>query len=220
MEVGKNDYLENTLSVNVGIELLGGIFEKHLVRGSKLPCLKNTRITTTFDYQDCISIKIFQGERPLTRYCNLIGQLIVSDLPSDKAGKISVDLTLRFDKDELLTVEAYEVRTSKRLCVMISKSLLKNDTDVNLLLNSIDNKEKDEKLLKKLKLTIVLIDNARKMYENSANEKLVNDKMNEFVRFISENQDSISTDDCDQLLIAIKEFFDRNKLEIKHDNSA
>ena len=103
------------MSFNLGIGEFRGIFLKQLHRGSNLPCSNRVLLNTVIDYQESCVIEIYQGERPLSRYCNLLGTLLINDLPIDKAYKVEIAVKLSIDRDEVLTLNAIEMRKNKQL---------------------------------------------------------------------------------------------------------
>lgn len=183
---------------------------KHLKRGSILPCSETTTTTTIYDNQENLVIEIYQGERPLTRYCSLLGSLNVADLPLDKAEKVVIEVIFSVDKDEVLTVKARELKTNKKLTVVIEKAQLNANVD-NMVIEAIDNKLNDEKLVSKLNELDKLIETVRK---RCLNQPKITDKMNEFVDKISEFEKTIDIAGCDSMLNLIKGFIRKESINV------
>ena len=47
--------------------------------------------TTVRDNQTSVSLRIFSGERPICRYCDFLGQLVIPNLPKKLAGEVSIE---------------------------------------------------------------------------------------------------------------------------------
>ncbi|VFP85142.1 Chaperone protein HscA [Buchnera aphidicola (Cinara splendens)] len=104
--------LLDIVSISIGIELLGGIMEKMIVKGSKIPT-EVVKIFTTFkDNQTGFCINIFQGESKYVKNCKLLKKFKIKKLPPKKAGEIKIVIAFRIDADNLLSVTTQE-QTSK-----------------------------------------------------------------------------------------------------------
>ncbi len=198
----------------MGIGEFRGIFLKQLYRGSNLPCSNSVLLNTVIDYQESCIIEIYQGERPFSRYCNLLGTLMINDLPIDKAYKVEIGVKLSIDKDEVLTVNANELRNNKKLSVVIEKGKMSNENGVNMVLSALEHKDMDEKLLLKLDEVNDIIEKARMKYENTEYEALVFDKMNDFVSWITERKRTISILECEDCIFRIMKYIDDEHLSL------
>ncbi len=198
----------------MGIGEFRGIFLKQLHRGSNLPCSNNVLLNTVIDYQESCVIEIYQGERPFSRYCNLLGTLLINDLPLDKAYKVEIAVKLSIDRDEVLTLNAIEMRKNKQLSVTMEKAKMKDNT-YNLVLEALENKKEDEKLLEKLDELNDLIENLRMKYEDTEYESLVYDKMNDFVGWITERKKTINIQDCQNCIERITKYIKNQNLSIE-----
>jgi heat shock protein 5 len=210
MSISGKDYLDSSLSSSLGTGDYRGIFFKHLKRGVTLPCCETTTTTTIYDNQESLLVEIFQGERPLTRHCSLLGSLNVTDLPAEKAEMVLIEVTLTIDRDEVLTVKAKELKTNKKLSVVIEKAHMKTNAD-NMVIEAIDNKIQDERLVAKLNELDKLVESVRKKYGNQVKTM---DKMNEFVDIITEKEQTIDLKESEELINDIKEYLSSRKLSL------
>lgn len=212
----QKDYLDSTLSCSLGTGDYKGIFCKHLKRGTTLPCTSKTITTTIYDNQTSLLIEIYQGERPLTRYCKLIGSLNVNDLPLDKAEKIIIEIEFQIDKNEILTVKAHELKTNKKLSVIIqhytssSSSSSNNSSELNnrvdnLVIEAIENKKQDNLLVDKLEEIDKLIELIRKKYHNQNDDTILN-KMNDIIDNISKNELTIDLNECYSIINTLNKY--------------
>ncbi|WP_269456659.1 Hsp70 family protein [Buchnera aphidicola] len=100
--------LLDIIPISIGIELLGGIMEKMIVKGSKIPT-EVVKIFTTFkDNQTGFCINIFQGENKYVKNCKLLKKFKIKKLPPKKAGEIKIIIIFHIDVDGLLSVIVQE----------------------------------------------------------------------------------------------------------------
>ena len=75
-------------------------------RCSKIPCKKTEKFSTCSDNQTEVAIVVYEGERPLTKDCNLLGKFIVDHIPKAPAGAVEVEVTFDYDEEGILKVSA------------------------------------------------------------------------------------------------------------------
>jgi hypothetical protein len=91
-----NDFanISTLLSNNIGFSVAGGLFDIHLKRNTRLPCMNVKSYTTAFDYQRELILPLYTGERPLVKFCESLGKLRISKIPKVKAGEILIEVKL------------------------------------------------------------------------------------------------------------------------------
>jgi molecular chaperone DnaK len=88
-----------------------------LPRFTELPCERKRTYATRGDNQRQIEVEILQGDDPdpFSPEVESIGRLVMSDLPPRPAGQVLVSLTLRYDVDGVVEVEAEELAGGTKL---------------------------------------------------------------------------------------------------------
>ena len=98
---------------DLGIDISGGLFEKVILRNSKVP----TAVTKTFSAvrhnQKVIRIVVRQGESRIASENEFLGEFRMSDLSRGTRGAISVDVTFEIDSSGMLKVRAVEPQTGE-----------------------------------------------------------------------------------------------------------
>ncbi|KAF7265702.1 hypothetical protein GWI33_020785 [Rhynchophorus ferrugineus] len=98
-----------TLGISVARGLMCVIIEK----GSKLPVIKHTIISTLDNDQTSMTFKIYEGERKNTIYNNYLGKFSCNNIPKRKAGDVKIKITYILDCDGILHIEAEVLSTRK-----------------------------------------------------------------------------------------------------------
>ena len=114
----KNFLLLDITIISLGIEINDGIFKIMIPRGSITPSKKTELFTTIIDNQNEILIKIFEGEKELTKGNSLIGKIIFPIIPMAR-GQQEIEITFSLDIDLNLTVIVLEKSTGKNIKINI-----------------------------------------------------------------------------------------------------
>ena len=104
-EALQDTFLLNVLPFSFGVETAGGVFTAIIRRNSTIPAKVQETFTTYHDNQTNIVIKVYEGERAMTKDNSLLGKFFVSGIP--KAPRGSPKITITFSIYSNLIIEMF-----------------------------------------------------------------------------------------------------------------
>jgi molecular chaperone DnaK len=115
-----------TLGVEVmsraGSQHVDGMFSPIIPRNSTVPVSRTEVYSTTADNQRQVTVRVFQGESPLTRKNVFLDQYTVDGIPPAPAGHERVGITFTYDVNGILDVSTKVMSTGKLAALRIEKS--------------------------------------------------------------------------------------------------
>jgi molecular chaperone DnaK len=112
---GKDIVLLDVTPLTLGVEVLGGLVEPIIERNTTIPVRKSKVFTTASDFQTSVVVHVVQGERPLAKDNNSLGQLILDGIPPAPRGVPRIEVTFDINADGILTVIAKDLGTDKQV---------------------------------------------------------------------------------------------------------
>jgi molecular chaperone HscA len=129
-----NNLLIDILPLSLGIETMGGIFEKIVAKNTIIPCSISKEFTTYKNGQQKMLIHILQGERDLVKDCRSLAKIILHDIKPALAGQAKIKISFNIDSDGLLTVEALNADNNQTYSTEIKPSFgLSNDVVTKMI---------------------------------------------------------------------------------------
>jgi Fe-S protein assembly chaperone HscA len=130
--------------LSLGIETMGGVTSKIILRNSTIPATGSEMFTTAVDNQTAVDIHVLQGERELVADNRSLARFKLRGIPPMPAGLPRVQVTFQIDANGILSVTATELRTNIAQTIEVKPSYGLTDEEVErMLLDSFEHAEAD-----------------------------------------------------------------------------
>ena len=130
--------------LSLGIETMGGVVSKIILRNSTIPASGREMFTTGVDNQTGVDIHVLQGERELAVDCRSLAHLHLRGIPPMVAGLPRIEVRFQIDANGILSVAARELRTGIEQTIEVKPSYGLTDQEVErMLIESFEHAEAD-----------------------------------------------------------------------------
>jgi molecular chaperone DnaK len=130
--------------LSLGIETMGGIVSKIILRNSTIPATGSEMFTSAVDNQTAVDIHVLQGERELVVDNRSLARFKLRGIPPMPAGMPRVQVQFQIDANGILSVTATELRTAVEQTIEVKPSYGLTDDEVErMLIESFEHAEAD-----------------------------------------------------------------------------
>jgi molecular chaperone DnaK len=130
--------------LSLGIETMGGVVSKIILRNSTIPASGREMFTTGVDNQTGVDIHVLQGERELAGDNRSLAHLHLRGIPPMVAGLPRIEVRFQIDANGILSVAARELRTGIEQTIEVKPSYGLTDQEVErMLIESFEHAEAD-----------------------------------------------------------------------------
>ncbi len=127
----KDIVLLDVTPLSLGIETMGGVFNRIIDRNTTIPVKKSQIYSTAADNQTSVEIHVLQGERDMAAGNTTLGRFILDGITPAPRGIPQIEVTFDIDSNGIVNVTAQDKGTGKEQHITITSStnMTKEDID-------------------------------------------------------------------------------------------
>jgi Fe-S protein assembly chaperone HscA len=130
--------------LSLGVETMGGVVSKIILRNSTIPATGREMFTTAVDKQTAVDFHVLQGEREMAVDCRSLARFRLRGIPPLPAGLARIEVVFQIDADGILSVGAKELKTGIEQTIEVKPSYGLSDEEVEqMLIDSFEHAEAD-----------------------------------------------------------------------------
>lgn len=142
----KDVLLLDVTPLSLGIETLGGVFDRLIERNTTIPTKKQKVYSTAEDNQNAVTIRVFQGEREMAADNKVLGQFDLAGIPPAPRGMPQIEVTFDIDANGIVNVSAKDKGTGKEMQIQIQASGGLSDNEIDEMVKDAEaNADADQK---------------------------------------------------------------------------
>ena len=144
----KDLLLLDVTPLSLGIETLGGVFNKIIDRNTTIPVKKSQVYSTAENNQTQVEIHILQGERQMASGNTTLGRFVLDGIPPAPRGVPQIEVTFDIDANGIVNVTAKDKGTGREQHITITSSTNMSQDDIDRAVREAEKFAEEDKKIK------------------------------------------------------------------------
>ena len=144
----KDLLLLDVTPLSLGIETMGGVFNRIIDRNTTIPVKKSQIYSTAADGQTSVEIHVLQGEREMAAYNTTLGRFSLDGIAPAPRGIPQIEVTFDIDANGIVNVTATDKGTGKEQHITITSSTNMSKEDIDKAIKDAEKFAEEDKKAK------------------------------------------------------------------------
>ena len=144
----KDVLLLDVTPLSLGIEVMGGVFNKIIERNTTIPVKKSQIYSTAADGQTSVEVHVLQGERDQASQNTTLGRFSLDGIAPAPRGVPQIEVTFDIDANGIVNVTAQDKGTGKEQHITITSSTNMSKEDIDKAVREAEKYAEEDKKFK------------------------------------------------------------------------
>ena len=141
----KNVLLLDVTPLSLGVETLGGVFEKLIERNATIPTKSTKSFTTAVDNQPSVEIHVLQGEAGMADRNKSLGRFQLTGIPPAPRNVPQIEVTFDIDANGIVNVSAKDTGTGQQQSMTITGGTKLADDEIQTMIREAEAHANEDK---------------------------------------------------------------------------